>query len=53
VEITLDYQAGNGLGAFTGRLLDDTGTECASAILSVFEPDDLQALAGPQQDDPS
>lgn len=53
VEITLDYQAGNGLGAFTGRLLDDTGSECASAILSVFEPDDPQTLTGSQQEQSS
>ncbi|MDN6298202.1 MAG: hypothetical protein L0J54_09310 [Halomonas sp.] len=49
VEISLDYMAGNGLGAFSGRLLDDAGNECASATLSVFEPDDPQALAGTLQ----
>lgn len=50
VVITLDYMAGNGLGAFRGRLFDAAGNECASATLNVFEPDDTQALAGPLQD---
>lgn len=53
VVITLDYLADNGLGAFSGRLLDATDMELASATLSVFEPDGPEALATLQQDSPS
>lgn len=50
VEVSLDYMADNGLGAFSGRLLDAADDECASATLNVFEPDDVAALGSPLQE---
>lgn len=50
VTVALDYMADNGLGAFSGQLLDAAGDECASATLNVFEPDDVAALGGPLQE---
>lgn len=44
VEVTLDYRAGNGLGAFRGRLLDQAGEPLATATLNVFQPESPEAL---------
>lgn len=53
VVIALNYIADNGLGAFSGQLLDAAGVELANATLSVFEPDGPEALATLQQDSSS
>ncbi len=53
VEVTLDYLAGNGLGAFRGRLLDTEEYTLAEAALSVYEPDSPEAMAAMLQQDSS
>ncbi|MCW4153179.1 hotdog family protein [Halomonas sp. 18H] len=44
IEVTLDFRADNGLGAFSGQLLDSEGRKLASATLNVFQPESKEAL---------
>ncbi|MDN3521797.1 hotdog family protein [Halomonas ramblicola] len=50
VEITLDYLADNGLGAFRGCLRSQEGAPLAEATLNAFEPDSPETLAAMQED---
>ncbi|SNY98272.1 ApeP family dehydratase [Halomonas sp. hl-4] len=44
IEVTLDFRADNGLGAFSGQLLDSENQRLATSTLNVFQPESTQAL---------